>query len=87
MINENGAAVAFEYFSVPLIYCINQDFQNFDENDEEVIPPVLQFLLDQEKKRFVKLLVDKITTINVGTEKTRGWSRSGPRCLRRSVST
>ena len=26
VINENEVAVAFEYFSVPLIYCINQDF-------------------------------------------------------------
>ena len=34
VINENGMAVAFEYFSVPLIYCINSDFQIFDENDE-----------------------------------------------------
>lgn len=32
---------------MPLIYCINQDFQNFDKNDEEEIPPILQYLLDQ----------------------------------------
>ena len=48
VINENGMAVVFEYFSVPLIYCINQDLQNFDENDEEEIPPILKYLLDQE---------------------------------------
>ena len=41
MLNENGMDVVSEYFFVPLIYCINQDFQNFDENDEEEIPPVL----------------------------------------------
>ena len=43
-----------EYFSVPLIYCLNQDFQNFDENDEGEIPPVFQQLIDQKQERFVK---------------------------------
>ena len=41
VINENGMAVASEYFSMPLVYCINQNFQNFDENDEEEIPLIL----------------------------------------------
>ena len=41
VLNENDVAVVSEYFSVPLIYCLNQDFQNFDENDEGEIPPVL----------------------------------------------
>ena len=54
---------------MPLICCINQDFQNFDENDEEEIPPVLKYLLEQEHERFVKPLVDEIIQINVGTEK------------------
>ena len=67
--NENDVDVVSEYFSVPLIYCLNQDFQNFDENDEEEIPPVLQRLIDQEQERFVKPLMDEITTVNVGTEK------------------
>ena len=53
MINEIRIAVASEYFSMPLIYCINQDFQNFDENNEEEIPSVLLCLIDQEQKRFV----------------------------------
>ena len=48
MLNENDVAVVSKYFSVPLIYCINSDFQNFDENDEEEIPPVLQRLIEQE---------------------------------------
>ena len=50
VLNENGATMAFDYFSVPLIYCMNQDFKNFDENDEEEIPPVLQYFLDQEQE-------------------------------------
>ena len=62
-------AVASEYFFVPLIYCINQDFQSFDENDEEEIPPVLKHLIDWEEGRFVKPLVDEITSINANTEK------------------
>ena len=41
VLNENQVTVVSEYFSVPLIYCINSDFQIFDENDEEEIPPVL----------------------------------------------
>ena len=45
VLNENCAAVAFDYFSVPLIYCINSNFHNFDENDEEEIPLVLQRLI------------------------------------------
>ena len=67
--NENDADVVSEYFSVPLIYCLNQDFQNFDENDEEEIPPVLQRLIDQEQERFVKPLMDEITTVNVVIKK------------------
>ena len=66
--NENEMAMAFENSSMPLIYCINQNFQNFDENDEEEIPPVLQRLIDQELERFVKPLVDEITAVNVGTK-------------------
>lgn len=69
MLNENDVAMVSEYFSVPLIYCLNQDFQNFDKNDEEEIPPILQRLIDQEQERFVKPLVDEITTVNIGTEK------------------
>ncbi|KAF5933295.1 hypothetical protein HYC85_029466 [Camellia sinensis] len=69
VLNENCATVAFDYFSMPLIYCINSDFQNFDENDEKEIPPVLKYLLEQEQERFVKPLVDEITQINVGIEK------------------
>ena len=69
MLNENDVDVVFEYFSVPLIYCLNQDFQNFDKNDEEEIPPILQRLIEQEQERFVKPLMDEITTMNVGTEK------------------
>ena len=42
VLNENQVTVVSEDFSVPLIYCINSDFQNFDENDEEEIPPGLQ---------------------------------------------
>mgnify|MGYP003702660969 CR=1 FL=1 len=53
-LNENQVTVVSEYFSVPLIYCINSDIQNFDENDEEEIPPVLQRLIEQEQERFVK---------------------------------
>ena len=69
VLNENGMAVVFEFYSMPLIYCINQDFQNFDENDEEEIPPILKYFLDQKQERFVKPLVDEITQINVGTKK------------------
>ena len=60
MLYEIDVAVVSEYFSVPLIYCINSDFQNFDENDEEEIPPILQRLIEQEQERFVKPLVDEI---------------------------
>ena len=67
--NENDVDVVSEYFSVPLIYCFNQDFQNFDENNEEEIPPVLHRFIDHEQVRFVKPLIDVITTVNVGTEK------------------
>ncbi|KAF5931579.1 hypothetical protein HYC85_027750 [Camellia sinensis] len=76
--NENSAVVAFEYFSVPLVYCINQDFQNFDENNEEEIPPILKHLIDREQERLVKPLVDKITSINVGTEKDPRLVQIGP---------
>ena len=38
VLNENQVAVVSEYFSLPLIYCINSDFQNFDENDEDEVP-------------------------------------------------
>ena len=69
VVNENGTTAASEYFSMPLIYCINQDFQNFDKNNEEEIPPVLKHLINQEEERFVKPLVDEIIPINVGTEK------------------
>ena len=44
VLNENQVAVVSEYFSVPLIYCINSDFQNFDENDEDEVPPVFPTL-------------------------------------------
>ena len=67
--NENEVTVVSEYFSVPLIYCLNQDFQIFDENDEDEIPPVLQRLIEQEQERLVKPLIDEITTVNIGTEK------------------
>ena len=77
VLNENCAAVAFEYFSVPLIYCMNQDFQNFDEYDEEEIPPFLQRLIDQEQEAFVKPLKDEITTVNGGTEKDPRLVQSG----------
>ena len=43
--NEN-AIVDSEYFSVPLVYCIDQDFQNFNENEEEGIPLVLKILIN-----------------------------------------
>ncbi|GMP63150.1 hypothetical protein CsSME_00024952 [Camellia sinensis var. sinensis] len=68
-LNENDTTAVSEYFSVPLVYCIDHDFQNFDENDEEGIPLVLKHLIDREEERFVKPLVDEITPINVGTEK------------------
>ena len=35
VLNEIYVDVVSEYFSVPLIYCLNQDFQNFDENDRK----------------------------------------------------
>ena len=68
MLNENQVTVVSEYFSVPLIYCINSDFQYFDENDEEEIPPVLQRLIEQEQERVVKPLTDEIITMNIGTD-------------------
>ena len=68
VLNKNQVTVVSEYFSVPLIYCINSDFQNFDENDEDEIPPVLQRLIEQEQERFVKPLTDEIITVNIGTE-------------------
>mgnify|MGYP003703501807 CR=1 FL=1 len=68
MFHENDVNVVSEYFSVPLIYCLNQDFQNFDENDEEEIPPILQCFVELELERFVKPLMDEITTVNIGTE-------------------
>ena len=45
LLNENATANS-EYFFVPLVYCIDHDFQNFDENEEEEIPPILQRLID-----------------------------------------
>ncbi|GMP73898.1 hypothetical protein CsSME_00031489 [Camellia sinensis var. sinensis] len=68
-LNENDTTAVSEYFSVPLVYYIDHDFQNFDKNDEEGIPMVLKHLIDREEERFVKPLVDEITPINVGTEK------------------
>ncbi|KAF5933234.1 hypothetical protein HYC85_029405 [Camellia sinensis] len=68
LLNENATA-DFEYFSVPLVYCIDHDFQNFDENDKKGIPRVLKHLINQEEERFVKPLVDEIISINVGIEK------------------
>ena len=65
--NENAAD--FEHFSVPLVYCIDQDFQNFNENEEEGIPLVLKILINREDERFAKPLIDEIIMINVGTEK------------------
>ena len=32
------------------------------------IPPILQRLIEQEQERFVKPLMDEITTVNVGTQ-------------------
>ncbi|KAF5934569.1 hypothetical protein HYC85_030740 [Camellia sinensis] len=55
-LNENLVTVVSEYFSVPLIYCMNSDFQNFDENDEEEIPPVLQRLIEQDTEEDPRLL-------------------------------
>ena len=49
-----------------MIFCLNQDLQNFDENDDEEIPPVLQRLIDQKQERFVKPLMDENTTVNDG---------------------
>ena len=69
VVNENGTTAAFEYFSVPVVYCIIQVFQNFDENDEEEILSILKHLIDREQERVVKPFVDEITSINVGTEK------------------
>ena len=46
VVNENGTATAFEYFSVPLVYCINQDFQNFDKSNKEEISPILKILIN-----------------------------------------
>ncbi|GMP54864.1 hypothetical protein CsSME_00019890 [Camellia sinensis var. sinensis] len=68
-LNENDTIAIYEYFSVPLVYCINHDFQNFDKNDEEGIPLVLKHLIDREEERFVKPFVDEIIAMNVGTEK------------------
>lgn len=41
LMNENDA-VDSEYFFVLLVYCIDQDFQNFNENEDVGIPPVLK---------------------------------------------
>ena len=68
LLNVNPTAVS-EYFSVPLVYCIVHDFQNFDKNDEEGIPLVLKHLIDREEERFVKPFVDEIISINVSTKK------------------
>ena len=46
VVNENGTTAVSERFSMPLVYCINQDFQNFDKNGEEEIPLVLKHLID-----------------------------------------
>ena len=67
-VNENATADS-EYFFLPLVYCIDNDFQNFDENNEEGIPLVLKHLINREEERFAKSLADEIITINVGTEK------------------
>ncbi|GMP34651.1 hypothetical protein CsSME_00007433 [Camellia sinensis var. sinensis] len=68
LLNMNTTAIS-EYFSVPLMYCIDHDFQNFDKNDEEGISLVLKHLIDREEERFVKPIVDEIIPINVSTEK------------------
>ncbi|GMP89294.1 hypothetical protein CsSME_00040933 [Camellia sinensis var. sinensis] len=68
-LNENGTTAVSEYFSMPLVYCIDHDFQNFDKNYEEGIRLVLKHLINQEDEKFVKPLVDEIVAINVGTEK------------------
>ncbi|KAF5932136.1 hypothetical protein HYC85_028307 [Camellia sinensis] len=68
LVNENATADS-EYFCVPLVYCIDHDFQNFDDNEEEGIPLVLKILINREERRFAKPLADEIIAFNVGTEK------------------
>ena len=66
--NKNATA-DFEYFSMPLVYCIDQDFQNVNENDEEEIPLALKNLINREEERRAKPCIDEIIAINVGNEK------------------
>ena len=63
-----GNAGNVAYFSVPLVCCIDLNFQNFDINEEEEIPWVLKILVDHEEERHVKPCTDEIVSINVGTE-------------------
>ncbi|KAF5934632.1 hypothetical protein HYC85_030803 [Camellia sinensis] len=70
LVNEI-ATTDSEYFSMPLVYCIDPDFQNFDENEEEGIPLVFKNLINREKERFTKPLADEIIAFNIGTEKDR----------------
>ncbi|XP_028105526.1 uncharacterized protein LOC114304566 [Camellia sinensis] len=66
-LNENTAN--FVYFSAPLIYCINQDFHNFNENKEEEIPLALKSLIHREEERHAKSCIDERIAIKLGIEK------------------
>ncbi|GMP35086.1 hypothetical protein CsSME_00007686 [Camellia sinensis var. sinensis] len=66
--NKNAIADA-EYIFVLLVYCIDQDFQNFNKNEDEGIPLILKILINREDERFAKPLANEIIAFNVGTKK------------------
>ena len=62
----NEFELSFDYPSVPEVLCVT--INDFDDFEEEEIPPELKNLIDFEEERHAKPNMDETQTINIGTE-------------------